>query len=46
MNRANSKAQNDHIRNSAVDRMRGSDDAWDEKRVIAWMPMPDIYTEG
>lgn len=20
--------------------------AWDEKRVIAWMPMPDIYTEG
>lgn len=24
MNKANSKAQNDHIRNSAVDRMRGA----------------------
>ena len=22
-----------------------NDGAWDEKRVIAWMPMPDIYTE-
>ena len=24
MNKANSKAQNDHIRNSAIDRMRGA----------------------